>query len=159
MRRALLGLLLLASCAPHKPASARIATEEEDIPQLGLTLQVPEGTEVSFSGGGATFFTDPEGRNPRVFSIEEWPSAPVHVEPASPKRTQKLPDGGEVDYIVQQLGDDGSGGAEAALSGAFTLQDQTFAIHCHDQAEPPAMPAPEWCFAWIGTARLARHGD
>src|SRR5207244_7553241 len=106
-------------------------------------------TETSYAGAGATFFTDPDARNPRVFSIEEWPSAPVHTEPPSPRMTRKLPDGGQIDYLVQQIGDDGSGGTEAALSGAFTLQDQTFAIHCHDQAEPPAKPAPEWCLKYV----------
>ena len=150
-RIALLAFLALAGCAPaaKPPIAPTEALEEIEVQIIGIAVKVPEKTEVSFVGAGATFFTRPDDAiDQRAFSVEEWPAGPVHDEPAGPKQVVVLDDGAEVQYVDQQLAPD-----EAALTGALTIHGVTFAIHCHGVKEKP-----EWCLQYLGTLRLTHKG-
>jgi hypothetical protein len=136
---------LFLGCAPRPvPNNApRLAAGrvETIIPALGVALSLPEEAEVVYLSGGAMVLLDG-----RVFSLEEWPSAPLHPEPAAPAVTRTLANGAVAKYLVQSLGP-----SEAALSGAVEVGETAFAIHCHDSGTPPR---PEWCLDYLATLRL-----
>lgn len=159
----LFAVLLLASagCSPKAaepwagPTAGTGPTEYIDVPSLGVTLQVPAGTDTVHVGAGATFYVNPGARAARSFSLEEGEPALVHGEPATSRQEKKLPGGGRIRYELR-TSDGGSGGAEAYLDGALVVDQRVLAVHCHDQAEEPATPSAEWCLEWLATVRGAK---
>lgn len=159
----LLTLLVAAACAkrasdePWSPTAPTGPTAEVAVPSLGLTLVVPAGTQVEHLGAGATFFVEPDTRRARSFSIEQGMPALVHPGPAAERREVTLGKNRATVRYEVRLATEGSGGTEAFLDGVIVVDQDVFAVHCHDQAEPPDQPAPDWCFQWLQTARLARR--
>lgn len=160
MRVFALLLLALASagCSPKAaepwagPKPAAGPTEDVAIPSLGITLQVPAGTDVVHVGAGATFYVNPGARAARAFSLEDGEPALVHGEPAVARHEKKLPGGSRIRYELR-VSTGASGGPEAFLDGALVVGQQVLAVHCHDQAEEPATPSAEWCLEWLATVR------
>lgn len=155
--------LMLAGCAGSRerapagdlPSLADALAGEGmrvEIPALGLTLDVPPGSEVVHAAGGVTVYTQPDQRVSRGFAIEEWPPPTVHPETPAPAVTRKLPGGATLEYIVR-TSDGGSGGSEAFLTGQLLVGGLPFAVHCHDQAEASAQLDPTWCLEHLATVR------
>lgn len=141
------------------PVAPSGPTEEVAVPSLGITLVVPAGTQVEHVGAGATFFVEPDTRRARSFSIEQGMPALVHPGPANQRRERTLKKNGALIRYEVRLADEGSGGAEAFLDGVIVVDQDIFAVHCHDQAEAPAEPQAEWCFEWLATAKLDSPGS
>lgn len=158
---ACLALPFLTGCPAHRSVTPEDTTPLGSapagetmlvaIPSLGISLDVPAASDVVHVGEGATIYTAPGARNPRAISIEQWPSPPIHPEAASPVVTKKLSSRVTIDYEVRALGGDpGSGGEESHLYGKLSVNGELFAVHCHDQGEPPE---PAWCLPLLATAR------
>lgn len=137
------------------PTSGSGPTEEVAIPSLAVSIRVPAGTEVEHVAGGATFYVTPGSRAARSFSLGEGEPELVHEQAATTRQEKKLPGGNLIRYELRTA-EGGSGGAEAFLDGAIVVGQHVLAVHCHDQAEPPATPAGDWCLEWLATAEPAK---